>query len=152
MTRIAFKYGIFMFAAFTLYFLVMYMLGLGHRSEFRAVNLFFQLGFLYLAIREYRLIHPESAENYASGVSTGLAASMVGVIAFGVFMAVFLGTHPGLMEQVRGTMSIGENLNPVATAAFISVEGVCVGLIGSYILVRVVDGPKERRIEREEQR
>ena len=64
MERIALRYGLFMFLGFTLFFLISHLLGLSERYYLRVLNAIIHLAFMYTAIRRYRQLHPESADNY----------------------------------------------------------------------------------------
>lgn len=127
-----------MAAGFIVYFLALYTLGLGHRTEFRIFNGVIQLGFLYLAIRAYYAQHPESIENYMLGVVQGMWASAVGVGVFALFMTIFLLLNPALMEAILQNSQMAEYLNPYSASLFILAEGLVVSMIGSYIVTRVV--------------
>ncbi len=137
MRTISIKMGFLMMAGFIAYFLLLYALGLGARTEFRLFNAVIHLFFLYLAIRAYYAQHPESIENYMLGVAQGMAASAIGVGGFAVFMTVFLVLDPVLMNAILENSSIKEHLNPYSASLFILTEGIVLSLIGSYILTRV---------------
>jgi len=139
MRKIVIKYGLWMLAGFTLFFLLMYLLGLSENTYLRVFNGVIHMGLMWLAIREYRKTHPDSVNNYVSGVSVGMWSSAIGVIGFSVFMFFFFVLNPGFFEVVQDNIPIQKYLNPFTTTLFILAEGIAIGLIGSYIITRVVD-------------
>ncbi len=132
-------YSLVMFAGFTLFFLVMTALGYGDNYNLRIFNSIIHLGMIYLAIRSYREKSPESAGNYLSGVAVGMYSSILAVVAFSAFLFIYLTADPVLMDQIRASVPTGEYLNPFTATLFITVEGIAVSLIGSYILTRIID-------------
>jgi hypothetical protein len=127
-----------MLAGFISFFLLMYAVGLGYRSELRYVNVVIQLFFLYQSIRAYYVIHPELRGRYMSGVMQGMRTSLIGIAGFALFMTVFLTLNPTLLETIREHSDMGEYLGPITASLFILVEGVVISLIGSYILTRIL--------------
>lgn len=139
MKKIAFKYGLWMFAGFTGFFLFMHLLGLSDRYFLRILNGLIHISMIYLAIREYRKQYKDSINNYVSGVAMGVYASVPGVVGFTIFMVLYLAFDPVFMNNLRVAMSMEEYLNPVTASLFILVEGFVVSLIGAYLVTRVVD-------------
>ncbi len=139
MNAISIRIGLWMFAGFTAFFLLMYVLGFGHRPEIRVFNIFIQLFCLYRAIKAYYALHPEAIGDYFLGVVQGLRVSVIGVGGFALFMSIFLTMNPELMNTIRQNSSVGEYLHPFTAILFILVEGIAVGAVGSYILMRVLD-------------
>ncbi len=90
MRRIALKYGLWMFAGFTVFFLLMHLSGLSQRYDLRILNGLIHIGFIVLAIRTFRKEHSELDTNYLYGVAMGMYTSAVGVIGFCIFMLLFL--------------------------------------------------------------
>ena len=75
-----------------------------------------------------------------SGVTTGVLTSMAGVLPFTVFILVFLYKSPDLMEALTMKAdSLGPYMNPWTAALVVLIEGIAVSLVGSYIIMRVVD-------------
>jgi hypothetical protein len=142
MKKIALRYGLFMFAGFTGFFLLMHLIGQSANTGLRMFNGVIHLSFIYMAIRAYRATYPDSAGNYMSGVATGMYASLFGVFGFVIFMLLFLVYNPSFLETIGESSSFGkvqEYLTPITASLFILTEGIAVSLIGSYIITRVVD-------------
>lgn len=138
MRAISIKMGLLMLAGFVSFFLLMYILGLGHRIELRVFNGVIHLYFLNRAIRAYYDLHPENIGNYMSGLAQGMGASVIGVVGFTLFMTIFLSFSPTLMNTIRQNSQMGAYLYPFTASLFILAEGLVISLIGSYILTRVM--------------
>ncbi|MBK9016764.1 MAG: hypothetical protein IPM82_23290 [Saprospiraceae bacterium] len=139
MQNLAIKYGLVMFGSFIAFFLLAYLFGIAQYHEFRLLNGVIHMTILYLLIRAYRRAFPETLDNYVSGVAVGMVASTIGVLAFTVFVFLFLESAPTLLAQLRERSPMPELLTPFNAAVYISVEGIVVSLIGGYIITRVVD-------------
>ncbi len=137
MYSISIKMGLWMFAGFVAFFFLMYGLGLGYRTELRAVNGVIQLWCLYRAIRAYYARHPEYVNNYMWGVAQGMRTSAIGVGAFAIFIIIFLALNPTFMKAISENSMVGPHLNPFTSSIFIIAEGLIISLIGSYFFTRV---------------
>ena len=138
MRDISIKMGLLMLAGFVSFFLLMYFLGLSHRTELRAFNGVIHFYFLNRAIRAYYALHPEKISNYMSGLAQGMWVSLVGVTGFILFMTIFLSLDSNLMNTIRQDSHLSTYLNPFTACLFIFAEGLVIGLIGSYILTRII--------------
>jgi hypothetical protein len=139
MNTIALKVGLWMFAGYAAFFLLMYAIGLGHRSELRVFNGVIQIAGLYYAIKLYYKNNPEHISNYLYGVAQGMKVTGVSVIAFSIFMCLFLYMNPSLMQTIQQYSFMGDYLNPFTATMFIVTEGVVIGIIASYILTRILE-------------
>ncbi len=139
MRNISIKYGLLMLVGLIAFYLLMYIIGLGHRSEFRMLNGVIHLYCVYKAIQAYYNLHPENIGNYMMGVTQGMGASIIGVGGYTAFVTIFLALDPTLMNLIRQNSNMAAYLNPYSVSLYILVEGLVVSLIGSYILTRVVD-------------
>ncbi len=139
MRTIALKYGLAMFGCFSLYFLIMQALELSDNYYFRVFNVLIHVVVISFAISKYKRQFPADF-NYMSGVTVGVLTSLAGVIPFAVFIFVFLHKSPDLMEAlVARSDSLAPYMNPTTAALVVLLEGVAVSLVGSYIIMRVVD-------------
>lgn len=139
MRNISIKYGLLMLVGLITFYLLMYVMGLAHRSEFRMLNGFIHLFFVYKAIQTYYKLYPENIGNYMMGVTQGMGASIIGVGGYTAFVTIFLAIDPTLMNLIRQNSNMAAYLNPYSVSLYILVEGLVVSLIGAYILTRVVD-------------
>ncbi len=139
MKSIAIKYGIILFVCFAGLFLFMHEVAGTQNYNLRVLNAFFHLSFMYLAIRQYRREHPESANNYISGVAMGMITSFIGILPFTLMLMFYLIGDPEFMEHLQNSVPIGEYMTPLLASLIVFVEGIAVSLIGSYILTRIVD-------------
>jgi len=140
MRKIAIKYGLLMALGFTLYFVVMHLLGLSETYEARLLNAVVHLSLLYFAIKEYsEADETSSTSQYVRGVAVGMYSSFIGVLGFTIFMFIFLSINDEFMLALKEYFSLGNFLNPLMASAFMFVEGIAVGLIGSYIITRILE-------------
>ncbi len=139
MKKIAIKYGLWMFAGFTSFFLLMHLIGQSQNFTLRVFNGVIHLGLVTAAIRTYREEYVGARDNYLSSVAMGIYASVIGVVAFSIFMLLFLIFNPGFLSAIQAKTSFGDYLTPVTSTFFILTEGIAISLIGSYIITRILD-------------
>lgn len=144
MNQIAFRYGLWMFFGLTAFFLLMHIFHLSENFYLRIFNGVIHLGLLWMALRAWNREHHEGTSDVASGVVVGMFTSFVGVIPFAFFMAIFLEFNPDLLNSIKQQTPLSEYLNPITSCFFIVVEAIVISLIGSYIMVRVLDAIRER--------
>lgn len=146
MKKIAFNYGLKMFAGFAGLFLIVHLFGMSDNYNLRILNGIIHFGLLYLAIRAYRRAFPESAGNYVAGVTVGMYTSMVGVVLFTAFLFLFfIFFDPAFFARLQANSPYPEYINELTASLFIFVEGVVVSLIGSYLVTRVIDARLEEK-------
>ncbi|MCA9733540.1 hypothetical protein KC799_15505 [candidate division KSB1 bacterium] len=134
-----------MFIGFTAYFLLMHLLGQSDNSTLRLFNGIIHMLLLALAIRQYRLENDIQSGKYLPGVALGMYASAIGIVAFSVFMLLFLTFHPTLMGEIKEQAALGRYLNPFTATLSILAEGLVVSLIGSYVWVRIFEWQAMRK-------
>jgi hypothetical protein len=144
MKKLAFRYALRMFAGFAGLFLIMHIFGLSEMANLRVLNGLIHFAFLYLAIRAYRREYPESVGNYMTGVAIGMYSSVIAVALFMLAMSIFLGLNEPFFEKLKLQSPWPDYFTPFTATLFIFVEGIVVGLIGSYIVTRVVDAQLEK--------
>lgn len=144
MRRIAFRYGVQMFAGFSLLFLIAHLLGLSEHYHLRILNGIIHLCFIYLAVRQYQQRHPDGVEHYIPGVAMGMYTSFVGVTLFCLAMGLFLTYNQAFFYDLKMSMPMPEYFTPVTAALAIFSEGTVVSLVGSYIVVRILDAQQEK--------
>lgn len=139
MYAISIRMGLWMLLGSIAFFLLMYTIGLGYRNDVHVFSAVLQLVFLHFAIQAYYRLYPENIGNYIDGVLQGLGASIVGVGGFALFMTAFLLMEPALMKTIQEKAHLGKYLNPFTDSLLILSIGLVIGLIGSYILTRMVN-------------
>ena len=144
--KIVIKYGVILFLGLTIYFLLMRLAGLSDRYDFRMLNALIQIVVIYLAIQKYAETN-RSAFTYLSGTVVGISTTVVGVIPFAMVQMVHLYLNTTFLEHIQQNAPvIGPYINPFSGGLIVFVEGLAVGLILSYICMRIVD----LRISRQE--
>ena len=137
--KIVVRYGIWFFAGLMAYYLLMQVLGFSDRFDFRILNALIQIVVVYLAIRTYAHTNREDF-NYLSGTLIGLNTSIVGVVPFAIFQMINLYLNPSLVETIQQSVpAVGPYINPFSAGLIVFSEGLAVGLVLSYICMRVVD-------------
>jgi uncharacterized membrane protein YhaH (DUF805 family) len=130
-------YGTLIFLGVTVFFLLMYALGLQHVIELRFLNLLIMLAGVYFAMMQYRRLH-DGQINYFRALSLGTATAFIGATTFGIFLFFFLKLEGNLMTSIQENEPIGRYLNPYIVACAVMLEGVFSGLGLSYILVNYI--------------
>ena len=147
MQKIALNYGLKMFAGFAGLFLIAHFLGGSDNYHLRILNGIIHISLLYFSIRDYRRAFPETYNNYISGVAIGMYASMTGVVLFTIFMFIFFAfIDPEFFAHLQAILPFGGNMNEFTACLFIFVEGIGVGLLGSYLVTRVIDANLEKKL------
>jgi len=137
--RIVFKYGVILFVGLLAYYFLIQLIGLSNRYNFRIFNAAIQIGVIYFAIKVYAKSKPE-AFNYLTGTVIGINTSVVGIIPFAIFQMFNLYFSPALLATIRDTAPVvGPYINPFSGGLIVFMEGLAVGLVISYIAMRVVD-------------
>lgn len=132
-----------MFLGFIGYFVLMNVLNLATRFNFRVFNGVIHIILIYLAIKAYDRSNPEGF-NYLSGVAMGIITSVIGVIPFAIFQIAFLSYNASFMEALQQAMpSIGQYLTPWTTGLIVLMEGLAVSFVASYIIMRIVESSKK---------
>lgn len=135
--RIAEIYGTLMALALTVYFFVMYAVGLAHVLELRLLNLGILLAGVYYALKQYRRTH-DGELNYFRAMAIGVGASTIGVTTFAFILFIFLRLNDNFMQHIIANEPMGEYLNPYIAAAAIMMEGVTSGCFVTYVLLNWV--------------
>lgn len=139
MKNIALRYGLWMFLGFTGFFLLMHLLQLSQNYYLRVFNGIIHIGFLWMALRTWYRTQTGPSDDYTSGVVVGMATSLAGVVPFTIFMVLFLALNPAFLANIQAQSPIGHYFTPVMASIFILVEGISIGLILSYIMVRLLE-------------
>jgi hypothetical protein len=136
--RIAEIYGTLMAIALTVYFLIMYAVGLAHVLELRLLNLAILLAGVYYALKQYRRTH-NGELNYFRALAIGVAASSIGVTTFAFILFIFLRLNDNFMMHIIANEPMGDYLNPYIAAAAIMIEGVTSGFFVTFVLLNWIN-------------
>ena len=130
----AIRYGLYTTAGLIAYFLLMKLFGLVHVVELRALNLFVLLAGLILALRAFK--RQEGTIEYLQGIGLGLMTSAIGVVAFSLFVFIYLQMDPVLMQAIVEKESFGEFLNPYILSFVVALEGTASGFIATFVIMQ----------------
>lgn len=123
--------GILVCTCLILYFCVMTWGSLSEILLLRFLNFFILLGGILFAFKLYsRAIHERI--DYFTGLKIGIRITLIAVIPFALFIALFLSYDSHLMQVIQHSIGIGEYLNPVTAAGAVCMEGISSGLIITF--------------------
>lgn len=122
----------------------MHIFRLSDNYYLRIFNGVIHVGLLWMALRTWARRHHEGTSDITSGVVVGMFTSFVGVIPFTIFMAIFLALNPEFLAGIKGQTPLGDYFTPMTSCFFIVVEAIVISLIGSYIILRILDAMRER--------
>ncbi|MDX1476977.1 MAG: DUF4199 domain-containing protein [Saprospiraceae bacterium] len=144
MRAIAIRYGMMMFVCLLAYFLLMQWVGLAENFQLRILNGVIHLAFITVALNRYRRDFPDEW-NYLSAVATGVITSVVAIALFAIFQIVYLSLNDDFMAYLQENVnSVGQYLTPVTAALIVLVEGLAVSVIGSYIVMRILNAAADK--------
>ncbi len=138
------KYGTYMFLGFLAFFMIMKIFSLNYALNLRVLNGMIHVPLIYLAIREFRNLADTDEFNYFSGIMVGIKASLIGVFFFALFQLMFLTFDADFMVYIQENAIMGKYLNPGTASLVVFLEGMVVGVLASYVALRVVDNQKRR--------
>jgi hypothetical protein len=132
--RIAEIYGTLIAAALTVFFFLMYAIGIVHVVELRLFNILIMLVGVYYALKQYRRTHGGHL-NYFRALAVGVSASAIGVSTFALILFIFLKIDTSFMRSIIENEPFGQYLNAYVAAAAVMIEGVSSGFFVTYILL-----------------
>ncbi|HNR74289.1 MAG TPA: DUF4199 domain-containing protein [Cyclobacteriaceae bacterium] len=136
--RIPENYGLKIAGCLIAFFLLMKVLGLAHIYELRFLNVFFQVGGIYFALKKFRETHDEHL-NYFRALVTGVATGAVSAAIFAFFLFIYLTVDTGFMQDIINKEPMGQYLNPYITAFMVALEGLFSGLLFTFIIINYVN-------------
>jgi len=139
MTKYILKYGFVLFAGFSLFFLLMYLLGYGTNPNLRIFNGIIHFVVLYVAIFFYLKQENAPTINYFTTMSVGMGATLLGAVPFCIVQAVHLSLNPEFMEAIKEITPLGEYLSPIKATVAIMAESVFAGFMSSYLITRLIE-------------
>lgn len=130
--KTAVKYGLLTTGALSLYFLLMYQLGLAHNVELRIFNALFMFLGIFLSVRSYK--RKEKREfQFLKGFAVGLATSLVVGVTFCLFIAAFMGINPDFLISIKANELQGVYINTVGLLVLIFIEATASGILFTYM-------------------
>ncbi len=142
-----FLFGLLLTALMIAYFFMMKAANLYENFNLRFVNVLFYLLVTWLAIRNFYKVNPDRKFNYLTGLLAGFRPAVIGVFFFAIFQMINLSMDEHLMSTLEEMAPIEDTFTPFTAGVYLFFEGVAVGLITSYLSMRVVDA---RQIDDEE--
>jgi hypothetical protein len=118
------------------YFMLMKVLGLHQILGLRYVNVVFQLGVVYFAMKSFRH-HSTQPFSFMETSMAGLRACVPAVLLFAVFQFLYLRfLDPDFMLYIKATAPMGVYLMPALVALGIAAEGLLMGFFSAYVGMR----------------
>ncbi len=143
MSKIAIKYAITLFIGLVGFFLISRAIGITDNNTLLIFTAVLELVVVYFAIKEYRLSGKSSVGNYLSGVAMGAFTVALGSFAFSIFMYIYLSADPSYMKALESDADVNglqrQFMTPMASSSILFGIAIVVGIIGSYILTRIID-------------
>ena len=139
MQSIALRYGIRMYITLLALFLIVHLLGISEHYHLRYLNGLVHLIFLVLSLRAFRDAQPEMKGNYLSGVSFAIYMTMIGALLFAVSIMIYLNLDSDFFFTLKDNFPYPESFTPLSASLVILVEALAAGLIGGYIVTRMID-------------
>ncbi|TXH24706.1 MAG: DUF4199 domain-containing protein [Cyclobacteriaceae bacterium] len=136
--RIPENYGLKIAGGLIAFFLLMKVAGLAHIYELRFLNVFIQVGGIFLALKKFRETHDQHM-NYFRALVTGVATGAVSSVIFALFLFIYLSVDPGFMQDSITNEPMGRYLNPYITAFMVALEGLFSGLLFTFIIINYVN-------------
>lgn len=147
--KITKSHGLILFGALTGFFLLMRALNLAHVFELRALNIIWVFIVVRSAINTYSKHSAASYyEDFIDFFRIAISASIVGVVLFSVFIAIYLDViDKDFMKLLERTESAGGLISPVVAAMIIMLEGIVSAGVVAFIYIQ---WKKSRTVEKPE--
>ncbi len=140
-------YGLILFGLFTLYFLLMRTVGLGHEYWLRSLNIVWLLLGVFGAIRAYKKNSTASVfDEFFDYFKIAMRTSLIGIGLFAIFLALYLDLlDPAFMADLQEYESFGGLISPVSVSFLIFFEGMASAFVCSYLAIQLL---KTRTVEK----
>jgi len=135
--RIPENYGLRIAAGLIVYFVAMYLLGLGHRVELRLLNLLILVAGIYFGLKKFKETHGQHI-NYFRALVTGVATGAIGSLIFALFMFAYMKLDAGMMQSIIDNEPMGRYLNAYMAAFIVALEGFFSGLLATFVLINYI--------------
>ena len=131
------NYGIKIAGGLSAFFVLMYLIGLGHHVELRLLNLFILTAGIFFGLKKFKETH-EDHLNYFRALVMGVAIGSIGSILFALFMFTWMKVDAGMMEAIIANEPMGRYLNAYITSFVVALEGVFSSLLVTFVLINWV--------------
>lgn len=149
--KIGFRYGLLTFAALVAFFLLMQAVGLADVIELRVLNGVILVGGIMLAIRKMKRESAGTME-YLPGFGLGVLTSFVAVLAFSLFVAVYLSVDSQFLRTIQQEGRVGPFITPITAALSIFIEGAFSGAITTLCIMQFMKNSLLKSVEDNEDR
>lgn len=136
--RIPENFGLKTSAGLIAYFLAMQVIDKHHHVELRMLNLVIIAVGIYFALKKFKKTHTDHV-NYFRGLIVGTATGAIASVLFGVFLFVYMKTHPTLLQEIQANEAMGHYLNEYMSAFIVTLEGVFSGMLVTFVLMNYVN-------------
>ena len=144
MKNVALNYGVTLFMCLMGFFTLMYATGMGTHFNLRFFNGAIHFTVLYFALKEYFNTDDDKYINYFKGIAVGILTTLVGMIPFAGFQITHLALNNEFLLELQANTSLGEMLTPAAAGLVLMVEGLFMGFMSSYLIVRITESRSEK--------
>ncbi len=140
MWKLAIKYGLWMFAGYAIFFLVMHLLGFSDKYVLRIMNAPIQFLLIYLTLGEYYEHELEEHKNQINGFKLGVMACFVGVLLFTIMQFVFMTNNSEFFEGLNSSINVINISSPLVASVLLFVEGMLFGTVVVYFSNKYIRG------------
>jgi uncharacterized membrane protein len=135
--RIPESYGLRIAAGLIVYFVAMYMLGLGHHVELRLLNVLILVAGIYFGLKKFKETHGQHID-YFRALVTGVAIGGIGSVVFALFMFAYMKLDAGMMQSIIDNEPMGRYLNAYMASFIVALEGFFSGLLATFVLINYI--------------
>jgi hypothetical protein len=135
--RIPENYGLKIAAGLIGFFVLMWVIGLGHHSELRLLNLFIITAGIFFGLKKFKETHADHL-NYFRALITGVAMGAIASVIFAMFLFVWMQLDDSMMQAIIENEGMGHHLNPYIASFVVALEGVFSGLLVTFVLINWV--------------
>ncbi len=118
------------------FFLIMKELNLYQVLAFRYFNFVILLVGIAIAFNIYHNKLAKNGIEYLAGLKMGLQITVIAVIPFVIFMAIYLMIDEKFMMFIRQNGEFGNYLSPISAAGVVAIEGFVGGAITTYMAMQ----------------
>ena len=138
MKRSDIVWNVALLTSLTGYFMLMKLLGLHQILGLRYLNLLFELGIVYMAMKSFRA-HTKHPFSFMETAMVGVRATVPAVLLFAGFQFAYLRfIDPAFMTVIKETAPMGEYMTPPLAALSIAAEGILMTFFSAYVGMRLL--------------
>jgi hypothetical protein len=124
--------GLLVSVSLIAFFLFMKAFGLYEVLSFRYFNFVFLLTGILTTFYNYKKKVARDGIDYFTGIKMGIRITLIAVVPFVFFMAIYLYVDKEFMNYIRGNAEFGRYLSPFIASGAVGIEGFVSGGITTF--------------------